>query len=243
MKKKTLLIVVVLIIVMLVPIPMKLKDGGSTEYKAILYSVTKYHKINHDSTKGYDDGWKVKLFGLTIYDKITTYVSAEHVISIKNDNMTVKANTGSFCYKNGECLRSMYDGIKPNADPRKWEMASKMLYETGKPEMIRSLVGEDITREFVAFCNQEVITLEDVLNDNYTKYDILALNTAEKYATTIRLTQVDEDNLVKVRSFILSELGEELCSLFDLQWCHGDEGRLELIAEAKLTRGKVKVKK
>ena len=146
-------------------------------------------------------------------------------------------------FKGEKGLRSKYNGEKPNADPRKWEMASKMLYETGKPEMIRSLVGEDITREFVAFCNQKVITLEDVLNDNYTKDDIQALNTAEKYATTIGLTQVDEDNLVKVRSFILSELGEEFCSLFDLQWCHGDERRLELIVEAKLTRGKVKVKK
>ena len=146
-------------------------------------------------------------------------------------------------FKGEKALRSEYNGEKPNADPRKWEMASKMLYATGNPKMLRSLVGEDITKEFSVFCNQKVIILEDVLNDNYTKDDIQALNTAEKYATTIGLIQVDEDNLVKVRSFILSELGEEFCSLFDLQWCHGDERRLELIAEAKLTRGKVKVKK
>ncbi len=61
-------------------------------------------------------------------------------------------------YKKGETLRSKYDGEKPNADPRKWEMASKMLYATGSPEMLRALVGEDITREFVQFCNQQVIT-------------------------------------------------------------------------------------
>ncbi|UKI26801.1 MAG: hypothetical protein L6V91_08720 [Bacilli bacterium] len=146
-------------------------------------------------------------------------------------------------FKGEKALRSEYNGEKPNADPRKWEMASKMLYKAGNPKMLRSLVGEDITKEFVAFCNQKVITLEDVLDDNYTEIDIQALNTAEKYATTIGLIQVDEDNLVKVRSFILSELGEEYCSLFDLQWCHGDERRLELIAEAKLTKGKVKVKK
>ena len=146
-------------------------------------------------------------------------------------------------FKGEKALRSEYNGEKPNADPRKWEMASKMLYATGNPKMLRSLVGEDITKEFSVFCNQKVIILEDVLNDNYTKDDIQALNTAEKYATVIGLTQVDEDNLVKVRSFILSELEEEFCSLFDLQWCHGDERRLELIAEAKLTRGKVKVEK
>ena len=69
-------------------------------------------------------------------------------------------------YKKGETLRSKYDGEKPNADPRKWEMASKMLYATGSPEMLRALVGEDITREFVQFCNQQVITLDDVINEH-----------------------------------------------------------------------------
>ena len=144
-------------------------------------------------------------------------------------------------FKGEKALRSEYNGEKPNADPRKWEMASKMLYKAGNPEMLRSLVGKDITKEFAVFCNQKVITLEDVLDDNYTIDDMHSLNTAKKYAIIIGLTQVDEDNLIKVRDFIMSVLGEEYCTLFDLQWCHGDERRLELIAEAKLTRGKVKV--
>ncbi len=174
-----------------------------------------------------------------VYIKTT----AQSWLNWANKNNIHPAICAYIAFKGEKGLRSEYNGEKPNADPRKWEMASKMLYETGKPEMIRSLVGEDITREFVAFCNQEVITLEDVLNDNYTDNDIYVPNIAKKYATVMGLTQVDEDNLVKVRNFIMSVYGEELCSLFDLQWCHGDERRLELIAEAKLTRRKVKVKK
>ena len=136
-------------------------------------------------------------------------------------------------YKKGKTLRSKYDGEKPNADPRKWEMASKMLYATGSPEMLRALVGEDITREFVQFCNQQVITLDDVLNGNYTDSDIRALNTAERYATTMGLSQVDDDNLEKVRSFVAG-LGAEFGAIFDVLWTHGDESKLERIAEAKL---------
>lgn len=136
-------------------------------------------------------------------------------------------------YKNGETLRSKYDGEKPNADPRKWEMASKMLYATGSPEMLRALVGEDITREFVEFCNQQVITLDDVLNGNYTDRDIQALNTAERYATAMGLTQVDDDNLEKVRGFVTG-LGTEFGAIFDALWTHGDESKLERLAEAKL---------
>ena len=136
-------------------------------------------------------------------------------------------------YKKGETLRSKYDGEKPNADPRKWEMASKMLYATGSPEMLRALVGEDITREFVQFCNQQVITLDDVINGNYTDRDIQALNTAERYATAMGLTQVDDDNLEKVRGFVTG-LGAEFGAIFDALWTHGDESKLERLAEAKL---------
>ena len=136
-------------------------------------------------------------------------------------------------YRNGKTLRSKYDGEKPNADPRKWEMASKMLYKTGNPEMLRALVGEDITREFVEFCNQPTITLDDVINDNYTEKDVKALNTAGKYATTMGLTQVDDDNLEKVRGFA-KDLGPEFGAIFDSLWTHGDENRLEIMAEAKL---------
>ena len=136
-------------------------------------------------------------------------------------------------YKKGETLRSKYDGEKPNADPRKWEMASKMLYATGSPEMLRALVGEDITREFVEFCNQQVITLDDVINGNYTDRDIQALNTAERYATAMGLTQVDDDNLEKVRGFVTG-LGAEFGAIFDALWTHGDESKLERLAEAKL---------
>ena len=136
-------------------------------------------------------------------------------------------------YKKGETLRSKYDGEKPNADPRKWEMASKMLYATGNPEMLRALVGEDITKEFVEFCKQQVITLDDVLNGNYTDRDIQALNTAERYATAMGLTQVDDDNLEKVRGFVTG-LGAEFGAIFDALWTHGDESKLERLAEAKL---------
>lgn len=72
-------------------------------------------------------------------------------------------------FKRGETLRSPYDGKKPNADPRKWEMASKMLYATGQPEMLRSLLGEEITDEFVKFCSQAVITVEDVIKGDYSE--------------------------------------------------------------------------
>lgn len=104
MKKKKIILILIIIILMLIPIPTKLKDGSSTEYKALLYSITKYHIINQDSIKGNDDGFKIKILGITIYDNINTYLTAEHVINIRSNDKIIKAETGSFCYKSGECV-------------------------------------------------------------------------------------------------------------------------------------------
>ena len=109
------------------------------------------------------------------------------------------------CYCRHDALRTPYNGEKPNADPRKWEMASKVLYSTGKPEMLRALVGEDLTRNFVAFTNQKVITLEDVLKKNYSDED-LVMDLAEKYATVVGLSSVDIANVEEVRNFVIDNL-------------------------------------
>lgn len=130
------------------------------------------------------------------------------------DNRIHPAIYSYIAFKRGETLRSQYDGKKPNADPRKWEMASKMLYATGRPEMLRSLIGEDITDEFVKFCNQALITVEDVLEGNYSEKEIRDMNTSERYATAVGLSLADDEHLEVVRDFV-SKLGEEFRAVFD----------------------------
>ena len=134
-------------------------------------------------------------------------------------------------YRKNEALRSKYNGETPNADPRKWEMASNMLYKTGEPEMLRALLGQDITDEFIWFCKQKVITLEDVLNDNYSEKD-LKLNTGEKYMTVAGLLNAKAEDYPKVLEF-LKILGNEFISIFNSLWSKDNEERLEIIAESK----------
>ena len=63
------LIIIIILAILLVPRPLRLKDGGSVEYKAILYTVTKIHQLSLDvdSVKPYIDGLEVKIFGMTVY--------------------------------------------------------------------------------------------------------------------------------------------------------------------------------
>ena len=168
-----------------------------------------------------------------VYIKTTT----ESWLKWASENNIHPAIYAYIAYTRGEALRSKYDGEKPNADPRKWEMASKMLYKTNNPEMLRALIGEDLTEEFIHFCKCSVITLDDVINDNYSESDLTILNTAERYSTIMGLSGVDEENFGKVRDFVC-KLGPEFVSTFDSLWCRNDEHRLEIVAEYRLTENK-----
>lgn len=47
MKKKVMiLVIIVILLILLVPLPMHLRDGGIIEYKALLYKISKVHKLN-----------------------------------------------------------------------------------------------------------------------------------------------------------------------------------------------------
>lgn len=143
---------------------------------------------------------------------------------------------GYVAYKSFEkrdVLRTPYTGVKPNADPRKWEMASKVLYETKQPKMLRALIGVDLTRDFVSFTKHSYLTVEDVINHNYTQEEVSRMNTAVKFATAIGLTSVDKDHFEIVRDF-MKELGAEPKAAFESMWTHGNEERLEHLAELRL---------
>ena len=148
----------------------------------------------------------------------------------KEKRMKIHPSIYAFiAYKGEKVLRTKYTGDKPNADPRKWELASKVLYKSNNPYTLRALVGEDITKEFVEFCKIDVITLEDVLSGNYNEDD-LDMNVSEKYATVVGLSMCEEKDIEVVREFI-SKLGKEILATFGSLWCHGDVKRLEKLAE------------
>ena len=141
---------------------------------------------------------------------------------------------GYISYRGEEVLRTPYNSEKPepHADPRRWKMASDMLYASNKPETLRAIVGEDITRDFISFCQIPTITVEDVIKGNYTKED-LDMDIGEKLATISGLVGVDSANMPEIRKFV-KKLGPEMCKKFEVQWTHGDEERLERLQEVLL---------
>lgn len=135
-------------------------------------------------------------------------------------------------YSGHDVLRTPYTGDKPNADPRKWEMASKLLYKTKQPEMLRALIGDDLTRDFTAFAKQQVISVDDVINHNYSSSD-LEMDVSQKFATAVGLSSVDDEHFEEVRDF-MKQVGAEPRAAFESMWTHGDERRLEKLVEVQM---------
>ena len=135
-------------------------------------------------------------------------------------------------YKGDEVLRTPYnrEHPEPHADPRRWKMASDMLYASNNPSTLRAIVGEDLTRDFIYFCQLPTITIEDVLKGNYTQEELEEMDLGRKLATVSGLVAVDSENMPKVREFA-KKLGAEVCKKFEVQWTHGDEERLEQLQE------------
>ena len=73
MKKKVIIgICILLAIVLLVPIPMRLKDGGTVAYNAILYRVEDVHRIDPEATSADDylEGTIVKILGIEVHNDV-----------------------------------------------------------------------------------------------------------------------------------------------------------------------------
>ncbi len=137
-------------------------------------------------------------------------------------------------YRGENALRTPYnrENPQPHADPRRWKMASDMLYASNNPTTLRAIVGEDLTRDFISFCMMPTITIQDVIKENYTEQD-LKMDLGRQLATVSGLVRVDDKNMPKVREFV-KKLGAEMCQKFEVQWAGGDEERLEQLQELRL---------
>lgn len=63
MKKKTVIIIlIVLFILLIIPVPLKLKDGGTTTYNAVLYRIVVWHALDENEPSGYKTGTEFHIF-------------------------------------------------------------------------------------------------------------------------------------------------------------------------------------
>lgn len=71
MRKKAIIVMVIIVLfILLIPTPMHLNDGGTVEYKALLYKVSKVHRLTGDLEKKYEDGTIIEILGIEIFNNV-----------------------------------------------------------------------------------------------------------------------------------------------------------------------------
>ena len=71
MKKKIVMIICVLLVVaLLVPIPLRMKDGGTVKYQAVLYSVSDVHRLAPSEDGGYKEGIIIEIWGMQVFNNV-----------------------------------------------------------------------------------------------------------------------------------------------------------------------------
>lgn len=138
----------------------------------------------------------------------------------------------AYCVHNGEDVFNLEsDNNKENINLVRYQMASKLLYTTNKPEMLRVLIGNDFTTRFIQFCNEPVISLENAVSEKYQNKDF-GMSIESIYNTIANLSRVSEEEIELVRNFV-KRLDSEVCELFDTLWVKGDKERLRIIEELR----------
>ena len=94
MKKKIVICVAIVVaLILLIPIPMRLKDGGSVVYQALLYTVKDVHSLNPDMESGapYKEGIVIKVLGVKIFDNVhDAYAAVDLDFDENIDSITVE---------------------------------------------------------------------------------------------------------------------------------------------------------
>lgn len=75
MKKKIIRTAIIIItFVLLFPVKSQLKDGGTVEYQALLYKISKVHRLipieDMEKNKQYDDGMIIEILGIEVFNNV-----------------------------------------------------------------------------------------------------------------------------------------------------------------------------
>jgi len=72
MKRIIIVSAIILLLILLIPFPLHYQDGGSVDYKAIIYCVTNRHSLwtNDEGVNGYLTGIEISVFGIEIYENV-----------------------------------------------------------------------------------------------------------------------------------------------------------------------------
>ena len=157
MKKKVIIIILIILILLLIPIPFKLRDGGSTEYRAILYSVTKYNRLSEigdDGTTKYISGTEIKVLGFEVYNDVVESIEGE-------DNSKIEDSSGKI-----STVLTLEDEIQADTI---WCGTFQLIWNDLKNDLAKQDIVFSSQLEVVENLNKGTFTVDDISEESYYK--------------------------------------------------------------------------
>lgn len=144
MKKKIIIIVCAILVVMLIPVRLQLKDGGTVEYKSILYKVSKVHRIIYN---GFDIGTEIRILGIKVFDNVKSVY----------DKNELKETEGV------EVVPTLNDKVSTDTS---WCPTFQLIWNDFKNDIVKENIKFDEKLDILDNLNKEDFTTKDI-SDNY----------------------------------------------------------------------------
>lgn len=147
MKKKIIIIVCVVLVLMLIPIRLQLRDGGTVEYKSILYKVSKVHRLIDN---GFDIGTEIRILGIKVFDNVESFY----------DKKELKETVGV------DVVPTLSDKISKDTS---WCPTFQLIWNDFKNDIVKEDIKFDEKLDMLDNLNKEGFTLNDISDSYYFK--------------------------------------------------------------------------
>ena len=196
--KKIWRIIVIISLILLFPIPMRLRDGGSIRFQALLYNITIYHQLNHQVESGYVDGIGIEILGLEIFnttDKVETHTVIEKCGENEpNQTQTYNSFVGTILEET-----TTYMIVEPNEDETERKSSDKIQINYGVDHRDYLYgIGRKVIINYTGYIKETYpaqIDTDNILTNGYEKFEISVKESENKKKTKIlNNTELDKNN-------------------------------------------------
>lgn len=165
MKKKVIILICVILVIMLIPVRLQLKDGGTVEYKSILYKVSKVHRLIDN---GFDIGTEIRILGFKVFDNVESVY----------DKKELKETKGV------EVVPTLSDKVSADTS---WCPTFQLIWNDFKNDIVKEDIKFDEKSDILDNLNKEDFTTKDISDNYYYKiYGRKNLELKNKIETVIK---------------------------------------------------------
>lgn len=147
MKKKIIILICVILVIMLIPVRLQLKDGGTVEYKSILYKVSKVHRLIDN---GFDIGTEIRILGFKVFDNVESVY----------DKKELKETKGV------DVVPTLSDKVSADTS---WCPTFQLIWNDFKNDIVKQNIKFDKKLDMLDNLNKEDFTKNDISDSYYYK--------------------------------------------------------------------------